>query len=122
MLNDPAVVTVDGVAKSLNRIAVGVRSDGAIDGSVYRDSTGEYSLTFKEYALAKDPNFTGRTPRRVDVSLQKKNLLDSVKEPISVGMHYIFDENEVPDFSLLQPALIAYITDALRARIIAGEN
>jgi hypothetical protein len=122
MLNDPAVVTIDGSAKSLARITSKVTSDGASDGSIYRDSTGEYSLEIKEYVLQADPFTTGRSPRRVDVSLRQKNLADVHKSDVAVGMHFIFDENATPDYSKLQPALIAFLTDALRARLVTGEN
>lgn len=122
MLNDPAVVTIDGSSKSLNRITSMVTSDGAVDGSIYRDSTGEYSLEIKEYILRADPFTTGRSPRRVDISLHQKNLVDIHKSGVAVGMHFIYDENAVPDYSKLQPALIAFLTDALRARLVTGEN
>lgn len=121
MLNDPAVVTINGSAKNLIRLGFS-KAAGAFDGSIYRDSTGEYSLTINEYVLPNSDAVQGRSPRRVDISLHQKNLVDTVKQPVAVGMHYIYDENAVPDFSNLQPALISYLTDALRARIVAGEN
>lgn len=122
MLNDPLSVTIDGTSKSLARVTQGYTGNGAQDGSVYRDSTGEYSLSIEEYVLPKSEIFAGRVPRRVDITLHQKNLVDPVKTPVAVGMHYVYDENATPDFSKLQPALVAFLTDALRARVVAGEN
>lgn len=123
MLSDPLVLTISGSATSLARVSSSSKraSNGLVDQSVYRTTDGAYDLTISEFFRAV--SVLDATPvTEFQVLLSRRDLTKSVRPASSVGITYRVTDGYTADFSGLFTALSTFLTDAIRDRVVGGEN
>lgn len=116
-LADPQTVTINSVAKTLNRI----RSENTK--SVYQTDDENFRLT-----ISHQETKNGRTRRmaRLDCRVVAANPLTSVNEYKELGIYVVIDEPEYgfddATIDLDAAGFIAWLSQATRLKILASQH
>jgi hypothetical protein len=124
VFTDPLAVTYDSIALSLPRVGAGKK------GTMYRTADALYSLRFSENELQSKAK---QGQRLISVELNRtlpdptpSNVFDDYRTIRNgFGCFYITDASraEMTDnIPKLRTALLAFLTPAIEARVLAGEK
>lgn len=116
MLSDPQTLTVNSVAKTLNRIkSDGFRSEYATDDEV-----------FKMTVSHQESGDRTRRMVRVDNRVVAANPLSSVNEYKNLGVYVVIDEPEYgfadADINLVVQALVAWLNATNVGKVLSNQH
>lgn len=116
-LADPQTITVNSVAKTLNRI----KTDGMK--SIYSTDDEEFRFT-----VSHQETKSKRTRRmvRIDQRVVAADPLTSINEYKELGIYMVFDEPEFgfsdATIDLTAAGLLAWLTSANRLKVLANQH
>jgi hypothetical protein len=116
MFTDPQSVTINAVAKSLVRIETSGRK------SVYRDSTGEWTLTISHDEKSRNGRLVKLTQEKVGADPFQTDVNRTYTQSASLVLNHPKVGFTAQETDYLAQGLIDFASDANIDKIIAGES
>lgn len=120
MLTDPQIITINSIAKSMPRVAIG--GLGSKTGTIYQTSDELVKLTINH----TKSNTRVRSVSRVDQRAIVVDPLSSVSDYDSLGIYLVIDRPEygfsVAQIDYLVTGYKTWLSSAILAQLLGGES